>query len=90
MAQVGDARSLISTQSVIVIGDNGVTTDGRGTNFTNPPPEVGEDYYVFIRLYSAIDVSQTYSVIILLIILSYFNDHNFIMTLLIGFTICGQ
>jgi hypothetical protein len=26
--------------------------------FTNPPIEVGEDYYVFIRLYSDIDVSQ--------------------------------
>ena len=75
MAYVGDARSLISTQSMIVIGDNSVTTDDRGTNFTNPPPEVGEDYYVFIRLYSTIDVSQTYS-LILLIILSYFNDHN--------------
>ena len=58
MAYVGDARSLISTQPMIVIGDNVVTTDDRGTNFTNPPPKIGEDYYIFIRLYSAIDVSQ--------------------------------
>ena len=51
--QLAQRRSAIT----ITIGNNGVTTVG-GTTFTNPPPEVGEDYYVFIRLYSAIDVSQ--------------------------------
>ena len=67
MAYYGDARRLgrfVST--TITIGDNVMTTDGMRTTFTNPSPEVGEDYYVFIRLYSAIDVSQTYSVIIII------------------------
>ena len=52
--QLAEQRSA----TTIIIGNNGVTTVG-GTIFTNPPPVVGEDYYVFIRLYSAIDVSQT-------------------------------
>ena len=38
------------------IGDGVMTTDGS-TTFTNPRPETGVDYYVFIRLYSGIDVS---------------------------------
>lgn len=60
VAYIGDARQLLQarTGTTIVIGDNSVTTDSRGTTFTNPPIEVGEDYYVFIRLYSTIDVSQ--------------------------------
>jgi hypothetical protein len=60
VAYVGDAHPLLQAGSgtAIVIGDNGVTTDSRGTTFTNPPIEVGEDYYVFIRLYSTIDVSR--------------------------------
>ena len=43
--------------STFIIGDGIVTNDGT-TTFTNPPPETGVNYYVFIRLYSAIDVSQ--------------------------------
>ena len=57
MAYYGDAHQLGRSGIMVTIGDNVVTTDGRGTRFTNPPPEVGEDYYVFIRLYSTIDVS---------------------------------
>ena len=43
--------------TTITIGNNVMTTVG-GTTYTNPPPEVGEDYYVFIRLYSDLDVSR--------------------------------
>ena len=52
----GDVRQ--QQKSTFIIGDNGVTTDGRGTTFTNPPPVAEENYYVFIRLYSDIDVSM--------------------------------
>ena len=44
---------------MFIIGDNSTTIDGR-TTYTNPPPEAGVDYYVFIRLYSDIDVSQAF------------------------------
>ena len=63
----GDARRVPTSGTTITIGDNVVTTDGSGTRFTNPPPEVGVDYYVFIRLYSGFNVSQTYSVIFFII-----------------------
>ena len=56
MAHYGNARQ--QNISTFIIGNNRVTNDGRGTTFTNPPPVVGENYYVFIRLYSTIDVSQ--------------------------------
>ena len=46
-------------RSMFIIGDGTTTTDGT-TTFTNPPPETGVNYYVFIRLYSDIDVSQTW------------------------------
>jgi hypothetical protein len=61
VAHVGDVRPLLRarTGTTITIGNNVETTDMGGTTFTNPPIEVGEDYYVFIRLYSSIDVSQT-------------------------------
>ena len=62
MAYAGDVsrvsslnlRTLVMT---IVIGD-GRTSENGSTTFTNPPPEVGEDYYIFIRLYSSLDVSR--------------------------------
>ena len=55
VAYAGDAGQQL--RSTFVIGDNSVTRNGSMT-FTNPPPETGVNYYVFIRLYSAIDVSQ--------------------------------
>ena len=59
MAYAEVATQLAQRQSAttIIIGNNGVSTVGD-TTFTNPPPEVGVDYYVFIRLYSNLDVSQ--------------------------------
>ena len=58
----GDARRVPTSGTTITIGDNVATNDDRDSNmpitFTNPPPELGEDYYIFIRLYSTIDVSR--------------------------------
>ena len=56
MAYYGDSHQQFRS-TFIIIGDNTVTTDGS-TIYTNPPPEIGVNYYVFIRLYSSIDVSD--------------------------------
>ena len=59
VAYYGDIRQQL--RSTFIIGDNTVTTDGT-TIYTNPPPEIRVNYYVFIRLYSSIDVSdETYN-----------------------------
>ena len=55
MAFVGNVTQPL--RNTFVIGDGIPTTDGMGKTFTNPPPDVGVNYYVFIRLYSSIDVS---------------------------------
>ena len=57
-AEVATQLAEQGSATTIIIGSNVMTTVG-GTTFTNPPPELGEDYYVFIRLYSMLDVSQT-------------------------------
>ena len=58
MAHAGDVSKSQNLVMTIIIGD-GRTSEVDSTTFTNPPPEVGEDYYIFIRLYSALDdVSQ--------------------------------
>ena len=46
----------LGSGNTITIGNGDPTSDGS-TTFTNPPPVVGDEYYVFIRLYSSIDVS---------------------------------
>ena len=58
-------------RTLFIIGNGSTTRDSSGTIFTNPPPEAGVDYYVFIRLYSDIDVSQ--SVIIYIISPEYIS-----------------
>ena len=60
MAYAGDVSRVSSDDledMVIIIGDGRPSRNGS-TTFTNPPPEVGEDYYIFIRLYSDLDVSR--------------------------------
>ena len=56
VAFVGNASQQL--QTTFVIGNGSSTSDGT-TTFTNPPPVIGDDYYVFIRLYSSIDVSRS-------------------------------
>ena len=67
MAYVGDANRQLST---FIIGDGTMTSDGT-TTFTNPPPDTGVNYYVFIRLYSSIDVSKNTGLIRLFLSFSY-------------------
>ena len=55
MAYAGNAGQQL--RNTFVLGDNGASSDGTHI-FTNPPPETGVNYYVFIRLYSSISVSQ--------------------------------
>ena len=52
---VAFAGSAASRQSPFVVG-NGVPHSYRGVTYPNPPPEMGVDHYIFIRLYSS-DVS---------------------------------
>ena len=55
VAFVGNAAQQL--RNTFIIGDDVPTTDGMGKIFTNPPPAAGVNYYVFIRLYSSINVS---------------------------------
>ena len=63
MAIVGSAVQQPRT-TTFIIGDNIPSINGT-IAFINPPPKIGIKYYIFIRVYSSLNVSQIFSIIII-------------------------
>ena len=47
-----------TAQASFIIG-TGVPSQHNGITYPNPPPSIGVDYRVFVRVYSGVDVSQS-------------------------------